>query len=370
MPPLTLMIKPASSLCNMRCTYCFYHDVTEHREVASYGIMQEDTLEALVRRAFIFADEQVSFAFQGGEPTVAGKDFFRKLLALEAKYNTRRIRVYNSIQTNGYALDQEWAQLFADAHFLVGVSLDGTKAIHDACRVDAAGQPTFDRILHNIHLLEQAHVEYNVLCVVNQIIAKQPEAVIKSLQKHRYLQFIPCLDGLDGKKTEWSLDPVTYGEFLIKTFDLYEKAYYSGHPFSIRNFDNWISMLLGYPPENCAMSGRCGNYFLIESDGSAYPCDFYVLDEWKLGNVKDASFARLDKSPLAKSFREASLTLPDECPACPYLALCRGGCKRDREPIIDGRPSSNRLCAGHKLFFSARLERMMQLAKAVRKNQK
>jgi len=245
--------------------------------------------------------------------------------------------------------------------------LDGTKAIHDSCRIDAAGQPTFDRISKNLRILKNAQVEYNILCVVNQTIASQPEAVFHALKEHVYMQFIPCLDGFDGVKNAWSLNPATYGNFLIRTYDLYEQAYYAGHPVSIRTFDNWISMLLGYPPESCAMSGRCGNYFLIEADGSVYPCDFYVLDQWKLGNIRDASFFKLDKSPLAKSFREASYPLPDTCYACPYLRLCRGGCKRDREPIFTEKPSCNRLCEGHKLFFSARLERLNALAQHIGK---
>lgn len=154
-----------------------------------------------------------------------------------------------------------------------------------------------------------------------------------------------------------------YGRFLIETFDLYAQSVYSGFPVSVQSFDNWIGMVLGYPPENCGLSGRCGHYFVIEADGSVYPWDFYALDQWRLGNIRETSLFRLDKSPLAVAFRKASLPLPADCEACPYHPLCRGGCKRDREPILDGSPSRNRLCAGHKLFFDARINPLCRLAR-------
>lgn len=370
MPPLTVMIKPASSLCNLRCTYCFYADVAARRESASFGVMEQDTLETLVRRAFAYAEGHLSFMFQGGEPTLAGKAFFRSFLALQRRYKTSRVVVHNAIQTNGYALDEQWCEIFREGQFLVGISVDGTKALHDACRVTAGGEPTYDRIQKNISMLREAGVEYNILCVVNEYIARQPREVFESLKQHGFLQFIPCLDDFDGVKGEHSLCADTYGRFLIETFDLYEKAFRAGRPVSIRTFDNWLTMLLGYPPENCGMAGRCGNYYLIEANGNAYPCDFYVLDMWLVGNIKEDSFFRMDKSAVSRTFREESIPLPPACKACPWLHLCRGGCKRDREPVIGGVPSLNRLCAGHKAFFEARYERMRALAACVAQQRK
>ena len=370
MPPLTVMIKPASSLCNLRCRYCFYADVASSRETASYGLMSADTLETLMRRAFAYAEGQLSFMFQGGEPTLAGKDFFRRYLSLLKKYNTRRLNVQSAIQTNGYMLDEEWCAIFKEGNFLVGVSVDGTKAIHDAYRVTPEGKPTYDRIAENLALLRAHDIPYNILCVVNEPIASEPAAVFHALKEHVFLQFIPCLDDFSGEKKPYSLNAKTYGRFLIETFDLYEQALYSGKPVSIRTFDNWAAMLLGYPPENCGMSGRCGNYYLIEADGSAYPCDFYVLDEWKVGNILESSFFRMDKSPVGKRFRDESIPLPDACKACRWLALCRGGCKRDREPVIGGVPALNRLCESNRMFFKARYERLQALAAEIRRRQR
>lgn len=362
MPPLTLMVKPASGLCNLRCTYCFYADVTARRETASYGLMTPQTLEKLLRRAFAYADGQVSIAFQGGEPTLAGKDFYRRLLALERRYNSRGLKVSNAIQTNGLEIDDEWVDIFRRGGFLVGVSVDGTPALHDACRVDPAGRPTYRRVMENLRLLRRAGVDYNILCVVNQGVASHPREVFENLMPHGYLQFIPCLDPLDGSRGPHSLDSAAYGRFLIETFDLYEKAWRQGRPVSVRHFDNWVGMLLGQPPENCAMAGRCGNYYLIEADGGVYPCDFYVLDGWRMGNINETSFFSLEKSPVGQAFRQASWALPDPCPACPWLSLCRGGCRREREPFQQGAPSLNRLCAGHRLFFEAREPRLRALA--------
>lgn len=363
MPPLTIMIKPASSLCDLRCSYCFYADEASHRDQASYGIMNEETLEKLVRRAFAYGEGCIQFMFQGGEPTMAGKDFFRRFIRLTKKYgHSGNVRIVNAIQTNGYAIDQEWCDIFREGQFLVGVSLDGTKETHDACRISAAGKPTYDRIRNNIHLLEANRVEYNVLCVVNEYVARQPVKVFENLKGYRYLQFIPCLDGFDNKSMPFSLNSRTYGRFLIETFDLYEHFFYAKDPVSVRNFDNWIQMLLGNPPESCALSGRCGIYFVIEADGSVYPCDFYVLDQWRMGNINEHSFFRLEKSDVSAAFREESFTLPEACRNCRWIQLCRGGCKRDREPLVNGQSKGNRLCEGHKMFFEARYDRLKALA--------
>lgn len=370
MPPLTVMIKPASGLCNLRCTYCFYADVAAHREEASYGIMNADTLETLMRRAFAYAEGQLTFMFQGGEPTLAGKDFFRRYLSLLKKYNTRRLPVHSAIQTNGYALDREWCDIFREGRFLVGVSVDGTQQTHDACRITASGAPTYARIAENLALLRQENIDYNILCVVTEQIASQPRAIFEALKEHVFLQFIPCLDDFEGARKDYSLTPQSYGRFLIETFDLYEQSFRAGKPVSIRTFDNWIAMTLGYPPENCGMSGRCGNYYLIEADGSAYPCDFYVLDSWRLGSILESSFFKLDKSPVGARFREESIPLPETCRQCRWLALCRGGCKRDREPVVNGAPALNRLCESNRMFFEARYPQLRALAEAVQRQRR
>ena len=362
MPPISVLIKPASSLCNMRCKYCFYADITDNREVKSYGIMSEETLENLIKKAFEYASGSATFAFQGGEPTLAGLDFYRKLLEFEKKYNVNKIPVQNAIQTNGFIIDEEWAKFLADNKFLVGLSMDGTKDIHDSLRIDAAGKGTFARVQKTARLFNKLGVEFNILCVVNNFIARSPKKVYDSLKEYGFIQFIPCLDTFDGEKKVFSLTPERYTEFLKVTFNEYYKDFCAGHPISVRNFDNYIGMLLGRPPENCAMAGVCTCYTVVEGDGSVFPCDFYVLDEWKLGNINENSFAELITGDMAKKFVGVSTHRNEECKECRWYPLCRGGCRREREPIIDGTPSLNRFCECYKKFFDACYPKMEEIA--------
>lgn len=361
MPPLSLLIKPVSGACNMRCTYCFYHDVMDHRRQKVLPRMTDETLDNLVRRAFVYAEGSVSFAFQGGEPTLIGLGFFEKLMQLQKKYNTRHIQVHNAVQTNGLCLSDELMDFFAREHFLVGVSLDGDEENHDLMRLDMNGQPTYRRILENIGRMQEKGVDFNILCVVTEHLALRGKEVMAALKDFPFLQFIPCLDPLDGTKTGYALTESGYLQFLKDTFDAYEAGFASGDLVSVRNFDNYISMLLGAPPESCAMAGRCGQYYLIESDGSVYPCDFYVLDEWKMGNVNDHSFIRLSKSEVGVRFREDSHPVPDKCRNCRWYFLCRNGCKRERN--ADGL---NKWCSCYSRFLDYSYERMQRIAARVK----
>ncbi len=366
MPPLNLLIKPASSLCNMRCRYCFYADEAQNRSLASTGMMTPETLENLVRQGFAYADGQIGFAFQGGEPTLVGLPFYEKLIRLQNRYNTKGIRVTNSIQTNGLLIDDDWAAFFARNHFLVGVSFDGTRQLQDNQRPDANGAGTFDRVSRAIRLLQRHGAEFNILCVVNDYTARHPVKVYEALKKYGYLQFIPCLDGLDGTTADFSLKEDRYADFLQQTFDCYYRDYMQGSYVSVRNFDNYISILLGNPPENCGMNGFCSCYGVIEGDGSIYPCDFYVLDEWKLGNIHTDLLQDVLTGEKAKTFVRRSLPVPEECKGCNFYKLCRNGCTRERRLDASDQPGLNRHCKAFQAFFSAKLPQMLQLARAVR----
>ena len=358
MPPITVMVKPVSGACNMRCRYCFYADEMHHRKASVYPRMTSELLDVMVRRIIRSADSSVHFLFQGGEPTLIGLPFFEQLIALQRKYNTRGLKISNAVQTNGYDLSDEIIAFFAKEQFLVGVSFDGTSETHDLLRPDAKGLPTSSIVRKTIDRLRNAGVSVNVLCVVNSEVAKHPHEVFAALSQYEYLQFIPCLDGLDGEKRDYSLSSEAYLAFLKGTFDCYYQAYLDGHPVSVRNFDNWVAMLMGMPPENCAMVGHCGPSLVIESDGSVYPCDFYALDEWKLGSIADDSLKRMLTSDKEKAFLEESLPVPEKCKACRWYSLCRNGCKRERLP----GSSLNRWCDVHTNFFAYAFERMQQMA--------
>lgn len=361
MPPLTLMIKPVSGQCNMQCRYCFYRDEMVRRETPLSEPMTLQTLENLVRRAMLHTDGQLTLIFQGGEPTLAGKAFYRQLLLLEKKYRRADVNIRHAIQTNGLALDEEWCAIFREGGFLVGVSLDGTAALHDENRCDRACQPTAERVMNSISLLRRQKIPYNILCVVTETMTTQAKQVFSALRDHAFLQFIPCMDGAAEKSF---LQSRSYGRFLIELFDCYEQAYYSGKPVSIRTFDNWLAMACGYPPESCAMNGRCTRAALIEADGSVYPCDFYAVDEWYLGSVNETSFARLESTEAACRFAQPQ-PVPPRCSQCAWYLLCRGGCRRDREPSPESIGGVSRWCEGLELFFEQRGTRLHALARRV-----
>lgn len=361
MPPLTLMIKPVSGLCNMQCRYCFYRDEMSRRETPLHEPMSPQTQENLIRRAMLHAEGELQLIFQGGEPTLAGKTYFRRLLQLEKKYRRADLAVRHMIQTNGLTLDAEWCEIFREGSFLAGISLDGTAFFHDRNRRTQADQPTCQQALNAAALLRREGVPYNILCVVTEPMAARARDVFGALKEHAFLQFIPCMDGTAG---EQFLTSRGYGQFLIDLFDCYEQAYASGHPVSIRTFDNWLAMACGYPPESCSMSARCSRASLIEADGSVYPCDFYALDSWRLGSINQMSFARLEAAALARRFAQP-LPLPAQCRSCPWLLLCRGGCRRDREPHPESIAGASRWCEGLKMFFEQRGKRLHMLARRV-----
>ena len=357
MPPITIMIKPVSGQCNMRCRYCFYADELRYRAEGMGKRMTPDTLEKAVRRVLRSADSAVQFVFQGGEPTLAGLPFFEGLIRFQRMYGRAGLAVSNALQTNGLELSDEMIAFLARERFLVGVSLDGDALIHDQNRLDARGEGTYSRVKANLDRLIQAGAECNVLCVVTREAAARPEKVFEALRPYSWLQFIPCLDPLDGAQMPCSLSGEDYARFLCRIFDLYERAFYDEKPVSVRTFDNWLALLLDRPPDSCAMCGQCGDSLMMEWDGSLYPCDFYGTDEWYLGNITETSFQKILSSPLEKKFRDRSRPVPASCRACPWYALCRNGCQRER-----GQDQVQRWCGAYRRFFEYAYPRLRAMA--------
>lgn len=367
MPPLSLLIKPASGNCNLRCKYCFYHSIAESRSVASYGIMDLPMLETIVKKSLEFADKQCTFAFQGGEPTLAGLGFYKKLIEYEKKYNFKKVNIQNVIQTNGLVINDEWAQFLSSNRFLVGISLDGPKDIHDENRVGSGNSGSFNKVMKAIELFNKYNVEYNILSVVTAHSARHISKIYNFYKKNNfnYLQFIPCLDPLGEKpgNQKYSLTPERYGSFLKNLFNLWHQDIMTGNGISIRYFDNLVGMLLGYAPESCDMKGHCSCQFVIEAKGGVYPCDFYVIDEWYLGNIAEMGFADLRESPNAKKFVKASKHIDNKCMQCKWFSLCRGGCRRTREPFEDGKPVLNYFCPSFMNFFEYAGSRLQEIAR-------
>lgn len=349
MPPLSLMIKPASSLCNLSCEYCFYRDVSAHREHLGFGTMSRETSEILIQKALDFAGGQmIAFAFQGGEPTLAGLDYFEHFVDTVNRFNQKGSRIFYSIQTNGMRIDEAWAAFFARHHFLVGLSLDGDRE-GNRFRKKPSGQNTFYRILTASDLLKKYRVEFNILTVLTGYCADNGERIYKYFrsQGFRYLQFIPCLRPFGAnEQSELYMTAEQYADFLIKVFNLYVKDYVRGNYISIRQFDNWVRLYLRQPTEQCGILGHCSHQFVSESNGNIYPCDFYCTDEYLLGNIYTSDFASMANSDIAQQFIQESIPVPLRCRKCGVYPLCRaGGCKRTQ--------LSEDYCRAYQTFFTA-----------------
>lgn len=352
MKSLTLLIKPAAGLCNMNCGYCFYRAASETRE---NRVMTEDTADMLIQRIKEYRPSALSVMFQGGEPTLAGRGFFRSFT--EKLERSVPVPVSYALQTNGLLIDDGFARFFGEHGFLIGISLDGDEKTNGRFRLDRNGAGVFTRVLNAAATLEKHNVEYNILSVIDDENAKDTERTYAFFKKHgfRFLQFIPCIDEGGGV----SLSEDGYAYFLKRSFDLWYDDFIRGEYISIRHIDNYVGVLMGNPPENCAMCGVCGSYYVVEADGSLYPCDFYCRDEYRLGSVfDDAPFAPNGKQ---KDFIRQSHMIHGLCRDCEYYVLCRGGCRRDR---TDGF-TKNRYCRAYREFFDHAADRMAQIARGL-----
>lgn len=364
MPQISVLMKPASGMCNMKCEYCFYCDEMGKRSTESFGFMSEETLKNVIRKTLLRAEGMVSYAYQGGEPTLRGLEFFRKAVDYQRQYNKHGIRVHNALQTNGYLLDEEWCLFLNKNHFLIGLSVDGTEEYHNALRHTKTGEGTYARVCKAAELLDKYQVDYNILTVVTPRIAENIEEIYRTYRKRgwNYQQYIACLDPLGEPHgmTIYSLKPKEYGVFLSRLFELWYHDYKKGKAPYIRQFDNYIGILAGYPVEACDQRGSCGVQNVVEADGSVYPCDFYMLDEYCLGNFNTDRLEHIDKKREEIGFVERSHLLDGKCKACKYYRLCRGGCQRNREYNAETGLYENYFCEAYKLFFDEWYDRLVE----------
>ena len=374
MPPLSLLIKPVSGSCNMNCSYCFYTDEIQNREIQCTGRMSYTTMHKLIDHAFEYADSECTFAFQGGEPTLAGLDFYEEFSNyVNSHTNPKQLTIHYAFQTNGILIDESWAKWFSENQVLVGISLDGPKTIHDKYRKDHHGEGTFDRVMKAVQIFKTYNVDYNILCVVHSASAYKAKKIYEFYRKNdmNYHQYIECLDPLDAQRGsfEYSLTPNRYETFLKDLFDVWYDDMISGHYVYNRYFENLMMIMIGQGPESCNMRGFCGPQWVIESDGSTYPCDFYVLDEWKLGNVMTEDFETMEQTRRASGFVQQSQILPDECKSCKWLMLCRNGCRRNRGLNGMNVQGKNYFCSAYKNFLEYASPRFMILYRML-KNKK
>lgn len=355
--PISVMIKPSSSFCNLKCEYCFYSSLAGEREEYSKGMMSFETAKKIILSALEFTDgSDVYFTFQGGEPLLSGIDFFESFVEYTKAENMKNAPVHYCLQTNGTLINDAFAAFFKKHNFLIGVSLDGDEDIN-SYRVYPDGKSSFDDVMCGISLLKKYGVTFNVLSVLTKKTAGNFRRAYRFFKSNdlRYLQFIPCLRPFKSDyDEELYMNEEDYSDFLCRGFNIYFNDYMRGGYVSIRSFDNYIALINGKNAEQCGMNGCCSLQFVVEGDGSVYPCDFYCTDEWYLGNINQSSFNELYHSEKAVEFMKNSFKLDEKCNSCDYFYVCRGGgCKRNRQ--------DKDYCASYKKFFSANEYKMKMI---------
>ncbi|MGF1749018.1 MULTISPECIES: anaerobic sulfatase maturase [Vibrio] len=373
-----MMAKPASYRCNLKCDYCFYlekedmmssGESTESSNETSAHNMSDRLLKKYVRDYIASQDgEEIDFAWQGGEPTLAGIDFYKKVVEYQKRYSGGKV-ITNSFQTNAVAINRQWAQFFADNNFLIGVSVDGVADVHDKYRISVNGRPTFERVRKAIELLKEYKVEFNTLTVINDQNwdkGKETYHALKALGSV-HLQFIPIVEvdascqqsttghyspSADAKLTSFSVPSHGYGQFMTEVFNEWVKE--DVGTIFIRMFDSMLATWMGYPASICVQSKECGQALVIESNGDLYSCDHYVYPANKLGNIEDTDIAKLATSKQQKRFGAAKFSrLTTQCQQCQFQALCYGGCPKHRIISKEGeKHKQNYLCESYAQIFN------------------
>ncbi len=386
--PFHVMTKPIGPLCNLDCKYCFYLEKEKLFPSNENFKMSDEVLDAYIRQ---YIDQQnaseINFAWQGGEPTLLGVPFFRKVVELQNKYAHGK-QISNAIQTNGTLLDDEWGEFFAENHFLVGVSVDGPPKLHDAYRVDKKGAPTYEKVAHGLKFLKKHGVEFNTLTVVNRINSKKPLEVYRFLKQigSGFIQFIPLVERLaddEAKKlgldlampprvdqegevrlpvTDWSVEPKQYGEFLVTIFDEWVRNDV-GKVF-VQLFDVTLGNTMGMGSGLCVFSPTCGTAMAMEHNGDVYSCDHYVYPQYKLGNILNGSLGEMVGSEFQRKFgQDKSSTLPKYCRECTVRYACHGECPKHRFlRTPEGEAGLNYLCGAYKRFFNHSATSMRTMA--------
>lgn len=370
MKKFELLVKPTSADCNLHCDYCFYLEkrhlypnLTRHR-------MSESVLDHMIKSYMATEQPIYSFVWQGGEPTLMGIDFFRKVVRLQEKYKRVSTTITNSIQTNATLIDEEMAKYFERYHFFVGCSLDGPAETHNRYRHTSTGNPSHASVLRSIKLLKRYKVEFNILTLVSQSNVHQAREIYRYLvhQGYLYQQYIPCVEFNEkGELLPFAINDEEWGEFICELFDEWYK--HDIFTVSIRHFDSILLKMVNGASTICTMGSTCCQYFVVEYNGDIYPCDFFVKQQLKLGNIMDTSWEKVLTSLTYHNFGAQKTEYNETCETCDCLDFCRGDCLKYR--IYAGKPAQNSswLCAGWKRFIRHTRERFEVLSREVRRRQ-
>jgi uncharacterized protein len=367
-----IMTKPRGAICNLDCEYCYF--LSKERLYPNSNFRMSETLLEEYIRQYIEAQAgpEITFAWQGGEPTLMGIDFFRQAVAYQQKYCKAGMRISNALQTNGVTLNDEWCVFFKQADFLIGISLDGPRELHDIYRVDKGGKPTFDRVMGGLRLLQVHRVEFNVLTTVHAANSRHGREVYRFLRDEvgaQYLQFIPIVERdnatgfQDGETvTARSVTAEDYGRFLIEAFE--EWVRHDVGRVYVKMFDIALAAWVGDSPGLCVFEETCGAALAMEHNGDVYSCDHFVEPKHLVGNIIDIPLSEIVVSDQQRQFGLAKRdTLPAYCRACEVRFICNGGCPKDRFiRTPDGEAGLNYLCAGYKAFFTHIIEPMNFMA--------
>ncbi len=377
-PAFHLLSKPTGAICNLDCAYCFFL-AKEMLYPGSRFRMAEALLETYLRQLIeSHRTPEVTIAWQGGEPTLMGLPFFRRSVEIAQQYARPGMTISHTIQTNGTLLDDEWAAFFKQNNFLVGISIDGPRAMHDIYRQDKGGAPTFDKVMRGLAYLKQHGVEWNALTTLNHANVDEPVAVYRFLRDEcgaRFIQFIPIVERhhVDGVPfgaavVERSVTATQYGQFLISVFE--EWVRHDIGEVYVQMFDVALANWYGEPSGLCVFSKTCGTALALEHNGDLYSCDHFVEPEYKLGNIKETHMIELVASDQQRKFGQNKFdTLPQYCLACDVRFACHGGCPKDRFITTpDGEAGLNYLCAGYKLFFHHVNQPMQLMVQLLRQN--
>lgn len=367
--PVYMMAKTAGSLCNLRCKYCYYLEKAKLYDNNEKHVMSDQMLERFTKQ-YIEAQtsQDVMFTWHGGETLMRPLSFYKKALRFQQLYGKGR-RIANCIQTNATLLNDDWCKFFRDNNFLVGVSIDGPQEFHDAYRLSSDGCPTWNQVMRGIRLLNQYHVEWNALAVVNNLNVEHPHEFYQFFKDIRcqFIQFTPIVerivdnrnDGLTlapgmeegGRMADFSVTPEQWGRFLCEIFD--EWVRHDVGTYFIQTFDATLANWVGVAPGICSLSKECGHAGIMEYNGDVYSCDHFVYPEHMLGNLRHKTITEMMYSNKQRQFAKMKTEmLPKQCHECDFLFACHGECPKNRF-VKDhyGNPGLNYLCKGYHMFF-------------------
>ncbi len=327
--------------------------------------MSDELLERVVSSYMELGFSECGFAWQGGEPSLSGLDFYKKAIELQKKYSKDTQTVNNSFQTNAVLLDDEWCRFFNQNQFLVGISLDGPKQFHDYYRIDKAGKPTFERVIKAIETCRRNKAEFNILSLLNDKNVEHPDELFDFFvneQKIKYLQFVPCVekDPSTGRVAKFSISPEQFGDFFCRIFDRW--CDHGPEKVSIRLFDSILSYYVRGGHTNCTFGRRCNDYVVIEHNGDVFCCDFFVEGDWCLGNILETPIGKLFENVRKREFADLKHEYGNKCFLCRYNEICQAGCLKDRTVLSTDFKNQSYFCQSYKKFFDHSLPKFMQLA--------